>query len=403
MDRTRIGIELFNLSLERRVFSRAGFTTSVGRVTEHAYRALLFNAPDAWGYDVLAPGRWRHRPDEAAAFRMHGAHHHRMFSPPSVPLVNGRVQSAWQRHGHPRFYSPYVRKQSYSLLQYTSELPWGDRPLAPIECCIVHDFYGAHVDPAGWESVRRRLDAHRDALWLTAVSEYTRQDAIRLLELPPERVRTIHNAVDHVIYQPESTADDEAYLRKWHLPANYVLYVGSVALRKNVVSLIRALERYNERADEPLPLVIAGNIPGANYLVRRRVWNQIRQIARKTLIQQIKHPTDLEMAAFYRGALMVVHPAVFEGFGFTVLEAMASGTPVICGRHTSLIEVGGNATRFVEDPKDVEELAAAIGELANSAERRTELRQLGIRQAAKFRWESFARQTIQFYRDALAP
>ena len=250
--------------------------------------------------------------------------------------------------------------------------------------------------------MRQRYKAHEKVLWLSAISEYTRQDAIRLLEIAPERVRTVHIAVDHDIYQPLPTPDEEASIAWWRLPAEYVLYAGSVATRKNVVTLIRALERHNERAAKPLPLIVAGNVSGANYLVRRRVWNQAKEIARKTPIRQIAYPTDVEMACLFRHALMVVHPAVFEGFGLTVLEAMACGSPVICGRHSSLSEVGGEAARFVSDSKDIEELAEAIGEVAGSAERRAELKRLGLAQAAKFRWERFARETVKFYQDMLA-
>ncbi len=402
MNSPRIGIELFNLSHERRIFARGRFTTSYGRVAEHTYRALLFGAPEAWQYELLIAGSWRPRPDEAGAFQSHGTRVHPFFVPPSVPLVNARVRSAWHRYGKPAFYFPYVEKQRYSLLQYTSELPWADRPLAPVECCAAYDYYEAYVDPASWESTRKRLEAHRESLWLSAISEFTRQDAIRLLGLAPERVRTIHIAVDHGIYRPDAQGDDEAHAAKWQLPERYVFYAGSIAARKNVLTLVRALERHNERASEPLPLIIAGNVAGANYLLRRRIWKQIAEIARKTPVRQIGYPTDPEMAFFFRRALMVVHPAVFEGFGLTVLEGMACGAPMICGRHSSLIEVGGDAARFVQDSKDAEELAEAIGEVAGDAARRAELRRLGIIQAARFRWENFARQTVEFYRDMLA-
>lgn len=391
-----------NLAWERRTFARGGFTTSYGRVAEQTYRTLLFDGPANWEYELLAPGNWLYKPDEIASARDHRTEHHRLFVPPSVPLVNRHVQAAWQRYGLPRSYLPHMRSQRYDLLQYTSEFPWGDSPLAPVECFAAMDFYPARVDPSFWEPFRARMQKHSRSLWLTAISESTRQDAIRFLDIAPERVRTIYLAVDHEVYREQPAAGDDECAHRWELPSTYVLYVGSVALRKNVITLVGALEAYNERTKQNIPLLIAGNVLGANYLVRRRVWNQITRVARRTPVRQLKHPTDLEMACFYRRALMVVHPSLFEGFGFTVLEAMASGAPVICGRHTSLIEVGGNAARFVEDSRNVEELAGAIADLAESDVRRSECKRLGIAQAEKFRWDTFARQTIQFYQDALA-
>lgn len=397
-----IGLETFELSLERQRFARAGFTTSFGRVAEHVYRALLFGAPESWHLSLLIQRPWRGRPDEAAAFARRGVDTQRFWVPPPLPLIQGSVGQPWRERQIRRDYIPRTRARRFDLLHYTGHPPWGTEPLARAEMFSLADLYPARTRPDGWRDVLAQFKARLDSLWLICISSFTAADAVEFLGIDPARARAIPLAVDHAVYQPEPTDEDTAVRARHGLPEHYVLYVGNFYPRKNVATLARALERVNERRAEPFALVLAGHLGGTNRLQRLRTNREFAQVLRRTPRHEVDQPTDREMAALYRGATLVVHPSLFEGFGFTVLEAQACGTPVVCGRHSSLVEVGGDAARFLEDVRDVEAMAAAIEEVLGSDALRAGMRARGLAHAAGFRWERFARDVLAFHQEALA-
>lgn len=399
MGNPRLGLELFGLGIERKTFARQGFTTSFARVAEHIYRALLFLAPEEWELQLFASNRWRHREDEEEAFRRRLGKMHTLFCPPSLPLVDRWISIPWRERLKRRDYIPKVRSERLSVMQFTSEWAWGDSPSAEREISLAADFFPERTDPVQLRRTTEHFKNRRESMWVIAISEFTRQDAVSVAQIPAGRVKALPLAVDHAIYHPEEEDGDGEIRQRLALPENYVLYVGSLSGRKNVLTLVQAMEAFNLRhgGSEPVTLLIAGNVAATNRLQRYRVWRQIRDVLKRTPIRQIPYPTDTEMACLYRGAQAVAHPSLFEGFGFTVLEALACGTPVICGQHSSLIEVGGTAARFVEDVRNVEELAAALDEVLGSPSLRKSMRSRGLAHAAGFRWDVFEKQVVGIY------
>ena len=396
-----IGLEVFELSLERERFSRAGFTTSFGRVAEHIYRTLLFQGPDEWKLSLLAQKPWQSRPGEEETFARRGIDTEEFFVPPAMPLIQNTVGRRWREYHATSNYAPRARRRHFDLLHFTGQVPWGRQPLAPVEIYATMDFYVARFMPAAYRAELARLKGRLDSLWLLCISSFTAADAVDFLGIAPERARAIPLAVDHNVYQPDIGEEDAAVRRRHALPERYLLYVGNLEKRKNVATLARALERVNARLAEPLPLVIAGHLGATSRLQRLRINQEFARTLRRTQRYEIDQPTDREMAALYRGAVMVVHPSLFEGFGFTVLEAQACGTPVICGRHSSLVEVGGDAARFLADVRDVEAMADAISEVLGSDSLRGAMRAQGLAHAAGYRWERFAREVLAFHHDAV--
>ena len=399
MDNPRLGLELVGLGIERKLFAREGFTTSYVRVAEHIYRALLFLAPEEWELQLFASNRWHHKEGEEGSFRKHLGQVHTLFRPPSLPLIDRWVTQPWREWLRRRHYIPRARSEKLSVMQFTSEWPWGSSPIAEREIALAADFFPERISASSARDTAERFKKRRESTWVIAISEFTRQDAVSVVQIPAGRVKALPLAVDHGIYRPDEQEADSETRRRLAMPENYVLYVGSLSERKNVITLVRAMEAFNSRrsSSEPVTLILAGNVAAANFRQRHQVWSQIRALLKQTPIRQVAYPTDAEMAALYRGAQVVAHPSVFEGFGFTVLEALACGTPVICGRHSSLVEVGGPAARFVEDVRNVEEFAAALDEVIGSSALRQSMRSRGIAHAAGFRWDIFEKQVVEFY------
>jgi glycosyltransferase involved in cell wall biosynthesis len=222
--------------------------------------------------------------------------------------------------------------------------------------------YSRHVLPRVARAARR----------LIAVSEFTKQELVALLDVPEEKVRVIPNAVGEPFTQ-EGEAE----------PGDYVLAVSTLEPRKN---LSRLVEGYRRAGLNGVPLLVAG-APG---------WGDVR--VEGDGVRWLGEVRDEELARLYRGARCVAYVSLYEGFGLPVLEAMACGAPVVAGRSGALEEISGGAAVLV-DPLDADAIAAGLTEAIN---RREELRPLGLDRARAFDWREVARQTAAVYREAAA-
>ena len=204
----------------------------------------------------------------------------------------------------------------------------------------------------------------RSAKRVIAVSEFTALEAVELLGVNQGRVRVIPHGVE-APFEPHGPAAG----------GDYVLAVGTLEPRKNLPRVALAAER----AGVDLRVIGAAG------------WGEVG-------VQSAGFVPDDELARLYRGALCLVYPSLYEGFGLPVLEAMACGTPVVTSTGSGAAELADGAAVLV-DPLDVEAIAAGIEE---AMRRREELRAAGIERARGFSWEAAARATVEVYREAAA-
>jgi glycosyltransferase involved in cell wall biosynthesis len=202
----------------------------------------------------------------------------------------------------------------------------------------------------------------RAAKHVVAVSEFTKQEAVELLGVPETRVTVVGNAVEPVFSPNGPAAGGE-----------YVLAVGTLEPRKNLSRVAAAAERLGAE----LRVVGAHGWGG----VETPGW--------------LGEVSDEELAALYRGARAFVFPSLYEGFGIPVLEAMASGSPVVTSRGGATEEVAGGAAVLV-DPLDAEAIAAGIEEASG---RREELRALGLERATAYSWKAVADAVEHVWRE----
>ncbi|MFW5691505.1 MAG: glycosyltransferase family 4 protein, partial [Chloroflexota bacterium] len=257
----------------------------------------------------------------------------------------------------------------------------------------VHDLtflhYPQHKDRAARRYYNDQIAwAVRRADHILAVSEATRQDLITMLSVPADRITVQPHGVDPR-YQPQSV---EA-VRLLGLPNTYLLHVGTLEPRKNIPALLDAYTRL----DDPPPLVLAGQVG----------WLFDETLARIKQMQADHVPVilrddiaDAALPALYSGALALVIPSFYEGFGLPALEAMACGTPVIASNTSSLPEVVGDAGRLI-DPQDVEALAGALRVATTDAGWRGEASTRGLARAAAFTWARSARIALDVYHRVL--
>ncbi len=304
---------------------------------------------------------------EEAEIRLVAVTRHPELVPPGVEAVelSARLQELRMALTLPRA----LRRLGASLCHTQYALPL--RP--PCPCVVtVHDLSFAR-DPALMDRkdrfVFRRMvpRAVRKAARVLTVSERTKRDLVELYGVAPTRIVVTPNGVDPVFSPGEGARD-------------YVLAVGAIQVRKNQLAALDAATAVG------LPLVVAGpeKDPSLADELRRR----------GARLEGYVEPERL--AELYRGAACLVQPSRFEGFGLPVLEAMASGTPVVATREPALEEVAGDAAVFVDEERLADGIRQSLAD-------RDRLVWAGLERSRRFTWRATAEKTLGVYQEILGP
>jgi glycosyltransferase involved in cell wall biosynthesis len=244
-----------------------------------------------------------------------------------------------------------------------------------------------------------------------AVSKSTQRDVEDLLRVPPDRIRQIYSAPDPQFLEYSHLADESsqghaAYLterqnilERYQINYPFLLYAGSVKPQKNLPRLVEAFAVLkNELESHPvfreLRLIIIGDQMSKRPQVRRMVI----QTRMEPFVRFFGYVPFETLRVFYSSASAFVFPSLYEGFGLPPLEAMASGTPVVCSGLSSLPEVVGDAAILI-NPENVFDIARGMRESLLSENLRKSLIQKGLTQVRQFHWERTARQVLEVYRE----
>jgi glycosyltransferase involved in cell wall biosynthesis len=237
-------------------------------------------------------------------------------------------------------------------------------------------------------------NARRAAAVITG-SEYSRRDLRDAYGIADSRIAVIHAAPDPR-FAPVRDLDAVAALkRRLGIADRYVLSVGRLNARKNLIGVLRAFERIRPQLAAPAQLVLAGPRDyQADQLDRALAASPCRDA-----VLRVGYVGDDVLPTLFAGAAVFVYPSFFEGFGLPPLEAMACGVPVICSGITSLPEVVGDAALMV-DPSSLDDIAAAMLRVLSDPGLRSALIHKGLERAARFSWRTAADRTHTVYRDA---
>ena len=303
------------------------------------------------------------------------------FSLPNVTLVRMRHRPGVVRLA---LQLPWLQwRHRIDLMHVQYRLP----PMAVGPCaCTIHDvLFESHpqfFEPSFvWQSRLTSRAAVRRAAVLLTVSHFSRAELARIYGIDPLKVGVTFNAVDKARFYPGD--DGAATVRALGLePGRYLLTVGRLEPRKNHLTL---LEAYAQLQSAAPPLVIVGQ----RDFGFAPLFAAIRRHGLEDRVRLIENASDADLPALMRNAQLFVYPAFAEGFGMPVLEALASGVPVITSNTTSLPEVAGSAAILVS-PDSVEEVTSALKRVLADAALSANLGQAGVIQAAKFNWEGSA-------------
>jgi len=227
---------------------------------------------------------------------------------------------------------------------------------------------------------------------IIAVSHSTFEDLLRLYNVSPDKVSVIYEGVEDR-FRP---IDDYEYLdkvkKKYNLPHKFILFLGNLDLRKNILGLIEAYKELRKSLD--VKLVLAGQ-PSWGYK-EKSLKLKVQNSKLKDDIKFLGYVDERDKPALYNLASIFCFPSFYEGFGLPPLEAMACGTPVITSNNSSLPEIVGDAGLMI-NPYDTDELGQTMETLIRDESLRNKLKEKCLSQADKFRWDEVAEKTLEVF------
>lgn len=317
----------------------------------------------------------------------------------SIKKLKGLTYGDWEQLSLPRA----LKKYKPALIHCTANT-------APLYCPVplvltLHDiiflretsFRGTAYQNFG--NIYRRLvvpPAMKKARMIITVSEEEKKIITEVCRVDPSRITVVHNAVHDRFRVNHKTEELELFRRSLHLPANFILHLGNTAPKKNTPRFIEAYVRYAGEKIDALPLVIA-DYP--LHLLRE----QLGRLNARHLENKIHLPgyiPSASMPMLYCCATLFVYPSLLESFGLPVLEAMASGTPVITSHVPALREVAGDAAEYI-DPESVSSISHAILNILADDHRKNTLQTLGLQRSAAFNWRTSAQKLLEVYQSII--
>lgn len=242
--------------------------------------------------------------------------------------------------------------------------------------------------------------AARRAAAIITVSHSAKNDIVRLLGVPREKIHVIYEAPGQAfrpLLEPRRLARRNdprlmAVRRAYNLPPNYLLHVGTLEPRKNLVRLMEAFAQLRRHGVISHHLVLVGH-PGWKW---RELLAAVERLDLNDAVHFLGYVPDRKLPAIYNLADLLVYPSIYEGFGLPVIEAMASGLPVVTTPNGALSEVAGEAAMMV-NPIDVDDIARGIHRVVSDRQLCEVLRARGLARARRFSWSKTAEETRHIY------
>ncbi len=230
---------------------------------------------------------------------------------------------------------------------------------------------------------------------IVAVSENTKNDIIELCHIEPDKIKVIYSAIsnDYKIIKQDNEQLNKIK-KKYSLPQNFILYLGTIEPRKNITGIIHAYEIMQDKNKDlaDYKLIIAGKQGWKNKNIIK-IWQKSKY---KNKIKFLDYIPDKDKVYLYNSACLFIYPSFYEGFGFPPLEAMACGVPVVTSFISSLPEVVGNAAIII-DPYNINQIAMAMKQILTNPDLKNSLIKKGLAQASQFSWENTARQYLELF------
>lgn len=300
------------------------------------------------------------------------------------------ASSAWRRY----HISKLIEQEKIDIYHGLShELPLGIEKTDVKSIVTIHDLIFIRY-PEYYRATDRRIylqkfkHACEMADRIHAISQQTKDDIVHFFDISERKIEVIYQSCNPLFYQSFSSSEKAEVVEKLKLPPRFLLSVGTVEKRKNLLYVLKAMVK----SGIEMPLVVAGRKTA--YMAEIDAF--IAENKGRLQVIFLPGTSDRELGVLYQLAEMLVYPSVFEGFGLPVIEAQASGCPVITSRSSSMPEAGGKGAVYV-NPVSIPEIGAAIQQITEDVAFRENLVLEGRRNAERFAPEVFINQLHRLY------
>lgn len=264
----------------------------------------------------------------------------------------------------------------------------------------IHDLmylnYPEFLEPEWVKSYKRDVKwSLKRADLIVVESNFVKDDIFKNFNIPKNKVRVIYNGIGGH-FRVRKDLPKEHIMKKYNIKYPYILFVGTLEPKKNLVRLVEAFSQLLRSQTRKFNLVLAGSKGCLNY--REKIEQKIKDLNLEKEVILTGYIQDEDLPKLYASAELFVFPSIFEGFGIPPLEAMASGLPVIASNAASLPEVVGDAGILV-NPFSTEAIAKAISSCLSDDKLTKILIHKGLKRAKLFSWEVTARQTLALYKE----
>ncbi|HEX8491832.1 MAG TPA: glycosyltransferase family 1 protein [Pyrinomonadaceae bacterium] len=361
--------------------------TGIGHYTFELARSLALLAP-ADEFEIISPFPYVAALDDDSEQAL----------PLNLRLVQAKVDRLRRRRWWSIGLPLYVKRASFALFHGTNyNVPlWNScRTILTIHDLSLFLYPETHEEHLVRRARLRLPLMARTATTIITPSESVRREVCEHLSIKPDKIIAIPEAARR-LFRPVPLAETVEVRRRLKIEDEFILFVGTIEPRKNLLTLARAFDEIHRTTLLRPQLVIAGK----EGWLTGELFSYLKSTETRERVRFTGYVSDDDLRALYSSCRVFVYPSLYEGFGLPPLEAMACGAPVITSRIPSIMETVGDAARLVA-PTDFRELAQSIIRVLEDTGERDHLSSAGLERAAGFSWERTAAATLNVYREVL--
>jgi glycosyltransferase involved in cell wall biosynthesis len=264
---------------------------------------------------------------------------------------------------------------------------------------IFRTYPGGHSQDALENAEKQILKVISRADKIICYSQNTISDLKKFYDVGEDKIKLIYPGIDKEIFRPMQKPEIEKAkyrLKRFRIDEKFILFVGTIELRKNIINLILAFDKLKKQNKIIHKLVIVG-MKGWSH---EKIFQTYNQSAFKDDIMFLDYQPNDSLRDFYNLCDVFVYPSFYEGFGFPILEAFSCGCPVVTSNISSCKEIGEGAALLI-DPDKVDDLAEAILKILTDSQLKNDLKNKSLEKSKMFSWQTAARKTLEAYREVL--
>ena len=304
-------------------------------------------------------------------------------------FIDKKLRSRWRSYGITQLLNEHAIDVYHGL---SNELPFNIAQFKGKKIVTVHDLIFLRY-PKLYPFIDRKIynkkfrHACDIADVIVAISNETKRDIERFYFIPESKIKVVYQSCNEIYFkeQPKSVTDE--VIKKYNLPAEYLLFVGTIEERKNLLTIVKALQFVKD-----IPLVVVGN--KKNYFDKVMEYVTTHQLQKRVIF--LDTVATSELPAVYKHARIFIFPSFFEGFGIPILEALMSKVPVITTAGGCFPEAGGPDSIYI-DPTNEKELAEQITFLLNAEDVCKRIAEKGFQYAQKFQPQMRVEELMKIY------